>query len=91
MSVVQCVCHLFRFVDGWDGCCWSCHHDADEGRNELSDYQVRGQTVCVCCDISNEFFPEGEHDDRDSKCTCRGCMAVVKPIIRESRVWWEAA
>lgn len=88
---IRCVCDVFRFLDGWPGCCHSCHDDADEGWDDLSEYRVRGQWVEVCCRIGNEFFVDGKHDDDDARCECPGCMAAVKPRIRESRVWWEAA
>lgn len=91
MTAIRCVCHVFRFLGGWNGCCWSCHDDADGGWGDLSEYMVRGEVVEVCCRIGNDFFPDSEHDDRNAHCACRGCMAVVKPVIRDARVWWEAA
>ncbi len=91
LATIMCVCDVFRFLDGWPGCCMSCHEDADEYGFDLIEHRVHGRRVEVCCGISNEFFEDGKHDDRDSQCACRGCMAVVKPVIREARVWWEAA
>lgn len=83
---ITCVCDIVQFLDGWEGCCTSCHDDVFYGWGDLIEHRIRDQWVEVCCRVSNAFFPEGEHDDQNPQCACIGCMALVKPRIRASRV-----
>ncbi len=45
-------CSSFEKLDGFPGCCNSCHEDYNEGYADLLDLDVDGVPIYVCCTVS---------------------------------------
>lgn len=56
-------CHELDKVDGFPGCCGSCHTEWDEGYSEPTEIRVHNRIAVVCCKVAhwiNSQLPKPE-------------------------------
>lgn len=75
-------CEAVRQLCGAESHCSSCHYDTDEGYGSLSEVEIGGEFIAVCCAVALRYETYQDAITRSTPCYCDNIGRALCPKHR---------